>query len=60
MPLATPAQSDVWGEVREKRGRMEGLGGRDKRDEAWDGKTKRGKQARWRKRQTAEGELDLF
>lgn len=38
---------------------MEGLGGRDKRDEAWDGK-KRGKQARWRKSQTVEGELELF
>lgn len=48
MPLATPAQSDVWGEVREKRGRMEGLGGRDNRNEAWHGKSKqdggRGKQ----------------
>lgn len=59
LPSATPAQSGGRGEVRVRRGRMEGLWGRDKRDEA--GEKKRGEQARWRKRQRGGGgEAGLF
>ncbi len=38
LPPATPAQSGGQGKVRVRRGRMEGLRGRDRRDEAWERK----------------------